>query len=263
MFNQETITGVINRNPAANLLIEPASGTQSNGLAIPAGYQRAIRLGGLYTQIISPYMIFYIALLILLGVANDGTGGVAQTLEAAGKSPLAFSTNVLLDGLFHVLFFGTVATLFAALRWRWPVWSSLLLVAGAWQMCAGFGKGLIAHYTFPTLGAAYVTGDAALKAILIPVATSADGLNQGLQQMDSIGVALVWVLMALLPAASGLPRPVRWLSWLLTMALLGPDPGFLLVILLSPVWLFLLGRWLKRQVAAALAVSPMDCTISG
>lgn len=229
---------------------EPFAKSTTVPLEIPSDYQRAIRLGAIWTQIISPYLILYVALIILLGTANDGTGGVAQTLESAGKSPTAFSANVLLDGLFHVFFFGTVVTLFVALRRRWPVWSSLLLVAGAWQMYAGLAKGLIAHYTFPVLGAAYLTGDAAHKALLLTVATGADSLNRGLQQMDSIGVAICWVLVALLPAASQLPRPVRWLSWLLPVALLGPDPGFLLVILLSPVWLLLLGRWLKSLAQA-------------
>ncbi len=217
-----------------------------SGFSIPAGYQRAVRWGANWTQIISPYLPLYFVTILLLGGFDYGNGGVGQMLEFAGKAPNAFSTIVFLDGLFHVLFFGTVMTLFALLHARWPVWSTFLVAAGIWQMIAGFAKILISAHTFTALGAAYITGDAALKAILIPVATSADALNQGLQQMDSIGVAIVWVLIALLPAAVGLPRSIRWLSWILVVALMGPDPGFLLVVLLSPVWMFLMGRWLKH-----------------
>jgi hypothetical protein len=45
--------------------------------------------------------------------------------------------------------------------------------------------------------------------------------------------------------------PVRWLGWIMTLGILTPDPGFLLVVLLSPFWLFMLGRWMKR-----LALNP-------
>ena len=75
-----------------------------------------------------------------------------------------------------------------------------------------------------------------------------------LQWMDSLGVLCVWVLVSLLPSAAGLPRIVRWLGWIMTIAILGPDPSFLLVILLSPAWLFLLGRWMKDLVPSVTSV---------
>ena len=45
-------------------------------------------------------------------------------------------------------------------------------------------------------------------------ATSADSLRQSLQWMDSLGVLGVWVLVALLPPAAGLPSLVGWLGWI-------------------------------------------------
>jgi len=129
---------------------------------------------------------------------------------------------------------------------RWPVRASLILVCGAWQMLIGFTKGLSSLLMFTSLGTAYIASDAALRMTFIPAAMATEGLRQALQQMDSFGVAVIWIIISLLPPNTTMPRAVRWLGWILAFALLGPDPGFLLVILLSPIWLFLLGRWMKR-----------------
>ena len=217
-------------------------------IEIPPGYQRGIRFGANWTLFISPYLILYFIMVIAIeGASSDDIG---QTLELAGKSPVAFGATVLLDGLFHVLFFVTVVTLFTALRLNWPVRASLILVCGAWQMLMGFTKALSSLLTFTQLGAAYIAGDATLRAMLLPVAAGEYGLWQALQWMDSLGVMAIWIIVSLLPPSAGLPRPVRWLGWIMALAILSPDPAFLLVILLSPVWLFLLGRWLKRLLSA-------------
>jgi hypothetical protein len=222
--------------------------TTASSLDIPSGYHRAIRFGANWTLITSPYMILY--LIVVLAIGLNDSSSIRQMLDFAGRSPVAFGATVLLDGLSHVLFFVTFVTLFAVIRLRWPVRASLIMVAGAWQMIIGFTKALSSFITFTSLGAAYVAGDAALRATLVPVATGADGLRQALQLMDSYGVALIWVIISLLPRESGLPRAARWLGWILAFALIGPDPGFLLVILLSPVWAVLVGLWLKRLLAA-------------
>jgi len=222
--------------------------TTTASLPIPPGYQRAIQFGANWTLITSPYLILYFVIVLMIGLGDSE--GIGKTLAFAGTSPIAFGTTVLLDGLFHVLFMVTAVTLFAVLRVRWPVRASLILVGGTWQMLMGFTKTLSTLYTFTSLGAAYLAGDTALRATLLPVAIGADGLRQALQQMDSFGVAIVWILLAVLPPDSMLPRAVRWLGWILAIALLGPDPGFLFVLLLGPVWLFLTGRWLKSLLAA-------------
>jgi hypothetical protein len=172
-------------------------------------------------------------------------------LRFAGESPLEFGAIVVLDGLFHVLFFVTVVTLFAALRSRWPVRGSLLLVFGAWQMVVGFTKAPSTWFTFTHLGAAYVGGEEALRETLLPVAAGELGLRDALQWMDSLGVLAVWVSVSLLPAVAGLPRAVRWLGWVMAVAILSPGPAFLAVVLLSLPWLLLLGRWLKGLPVAA------------
>ena len=92
---------------------------------------------------------------------------------------------------------------------------------------------------------AYLTADTTLRAALIPVAGALDGLRNALQRMDSLSVMFGWKLVSLLPQSTNLPRPVRWLGRIMAFGILAPDPGFLLVILLSPPWLFMLGRWMK------------------
>ena len=74
-------------------------------------------------------------------------------------------------------------------------------------------------------------------------------MHSALQWMDSLGVMCVWILVSLLPRSTNLPRPVRWLGWIMAVAILAPDPAFLLVVFLSPFWLFLLGRWMLRLTA--------------
>jgi hypothetical protein len=105
-------------------------------------------------------------------------------------------------------------------------------------------------FTLTSLGTAYVASDAALRAMLIPAATAADGLRQAFHQMNSFGLAIIWIMISLLPFESGLPRAVRWLGGILALALFAPDPSFALVIVLNPIWMFLLGRWLKRLPTA-------------
>jgi hypothetical protein len=239
--------------PPAKTLTERAEERTSPEpiLEIPPGYERWIRYGANWTQLISPYMILYVVLIFAIGGVSIGSTNLGATLDLAGKSPLVFGTTVMLDGLFHVLVFVTAVTLFAALRQRWPVRASLLLVFGTWQMLMGFTKGLSSWFTFTHLGAAYVSGDELLRSTLLPVAAAEYGLRDALQWMDSLGVLAIWVSVSLLPSSAGLPRAVRWLGWIMAVAILSPDPAFLLVVLLSPPWLFLLGRWLKRLPVAA------------
>jgi hypothetical protein len=212
--------------------------------AIPPDYQRGIRFGAIWTLVISPYLILYFLAIVLAGTASGDAETIDQTLVQAGTMPLTFAATVLGDGLFHVLFMVTVVTLFAALRVAWPVRASLILLCGAWQMILALTKVISTVLIFTELGAAYMGGDAAAQTAILPVANAAYQLWQALQWMDSLGVLAIWLLVALLPAATGLPRAVRWLGWIMAAAILAPDPAFLLVVLLSPVWLFPLGRWL-------------------
>jgi hypothetical protein len=219
-------------------------------LEIPRGYERGVRFGANWTMVISPYLILYFVLVILLQ-GGDVSGDLAAELSFAGNSPLAYKAIAILDGLFHALFFITTVTLFAILRSAFPVRASLILVCGAWQMLMGYTKGLFSSYTFTSLGSAYIAADETLRTTLVTVATAADGLHTALQWMDSLGSMFVWVLVSLLPPSVGLPRPVRWLGWGMTLGILAPDPGFLFVVLLSPFWLFMLGRWMKRFILSS------------
>jgi len=216
-----------------------------SSLAIPPGYERGIRFGGNWTMAISPYMILYFILIILIGDVG-ASGDIVAELTFAGNSPIASQAIAILDGLFHVLFFITTITLFAILRVAFPVRASLILVCGAWQMLTGFTKALFSSFTYTELGAAYIAADETTRATLIHIANAMDGLHNALQWMDSYGSMFVWILVSLLPASAEIPRSVRWLGWAMAFGILVPDPGFLLVVLLSPFWLFTLGRWMKK-----------------
>jgi hypothetical protein len=209
-------------------------------------FKGSIRFGATWTMAISPYMILYFIMVILVGAGD--TDGITSTLEFAGNSSLAFQATVFLDGFFHALFFITVATLFVILRESFPVRAGLILVCGAWQMLFGLSKVLISAYVFPQLGTAYLAADTTLRSALIPTAGAMDGLRNALQWIDSLGVLFVWIIVSLLPQSTNLPRAVRWLGWIMAVGILSPGPGFLLVILLSLPWLFLLGRWMRKLV---------------
>jgi hypothetical protein len=232
--------------------LHEGSTSNDSRFRIPSGYERWVRFGANWTMIISPYLILYFIIVVVLGAVDDANN-MASTLEFAGKSPVPYIATVFLDGLFHALAFVTFLTLFTVLRVTFPVQANLILVCGAWQMLMGFTKGLIASYVFPRLGMAFLTADATLRSALIPVASAMDGLRMALQWMDSLGVMFGWILVSLLPQSSSLPRPIRWLGWIMAFGILVPEsifPGFLLVILLSPPWLFMLGRWMKRLAIA-------------
>ena len=223
--------------------------TSDTSFQIPSGYERGIRFGANFTMIISPYLILYLILFFALGSPQDSSD-IAATLEFEGNSPTAYKALVLLDGLSHALGFVMIVTLFAALRIAYPVQATLILVFGAWQMFIGFTKGLYSANTFTQLGSAYLAGDTTLRATLMVAANAAEGLRVAFERMDSLGVMFFAILVSLLPQSSGLPRAVRWLGWIVVLGLAAPDPAFLLVILFSPFWQFLLGRWMKRLTLA-------------
>lgn len=229
--------------------IQVESTPDDSHFQIPSGYRRWIRFGANWTMIISPYLILYLILVFALNGGGDDTNNFGDLLETVGHSPIPFIAIVFLDGLFHALAFITFATLFAVLRVTFPVQANLILVCGAWQMLMGFTKGLIASYVFPRLGMAYLAADTTIRSALIPVASAMDGLRMAMQWMDSLGVMFGWILVSLLPQSSKLPRSIRWVGWIMAFGILVPQsifPGFLLVVLLSPPWLFLLGRWMKQ-----------------
>lgn len=97
---------------------------------VPSGYERFVRFGANWTMIISPYLVLYFIMVILIGVQDDSSD-VAVILKSAGNTPAPYIATVFLDGLFHALVFVTVATLFAILREAYPVQASLILVCGA------------------------------------------------------------------------------------------------------------------------------------
>jgi hypothetical protein len=144
---------------------------------------------------------------------------------------------------------------FAVLRRGFPVRATLIVVAAAWQLVVGFTKALTSVYIITSLGTLYLATPPSGRGVFLPVGTLAQGLRQGLQDMDTYGVVAVWLMVALLPKATGIPRLVRWLGVVMSVAILQPwwDFGFPLAILLAAVWAILLGLWLKRQAVTSPA----------
>ncbi len=153
-------------------------------------------------------------------------------------------------------FFVTFVAVFAVLRRRWPVRATLIVVGAAWQLVVGFTKALTSVYITTSLGALYLATPLSGKGAFLPVGTLAQGLRQGLQDMDTYGVVAVWLLIALLPRATGMPRLIRWLGVAISVAILLPwgNFGFPLAILLLAVWAISLGLWLKRQAVTSSAI---------
>ena len=223
--------------------------TTESSIRLAPDYFRAIRFGANWTMITSPYLILSVIAIFAIGGTPIVFGEIGPALEIAGKAPIVFGATVMLDAIFHAVFALTAVTLFAVLRERWPVRASLVLASGTWQMVVGLTKGLSSLLMFVPLGSAYIAGDSALRAVLLPVASSEFGLRLALQTMDGFGVMAIWLIVCLLPSDSAIPRGVRWLGWIMTLALLAATPSgptFLLVAALFPVWLFLMGRWLTR-----------------
>src|SRR5262249_31607193 len=129
----------------------------------------------------------------------------------AGRFPTVATLGCLADGFSHVVFFVTFVAVFAVLRRRWPVRATLIVVGAAWQLVVGLTKALTSVYIITSLGALYLATPLSSRAAFLPVGTLAQGLRQGLQDMDTYGVVAVWLLIAFLPSA-GMPRLVRWLG---------------------------------------------------
>ncbi len=233
-----------------------ATATASEVPILRRNASRSLRLAAFFTMAVTgPYAILLLAAIILSAIL---TGNVffpdlatSAGLEYAGRFPAAVTVGYLADGLSHVLLFVSFMAIVAVLRPRWPTWSQLILVGAIVQLLAGVTKAFVSIHTVISVGAAYLAADAAGKVALLPLGGVVAGLRQGLQDMDTYGVMAVWVLIALLPTETGMPRWVRWLGVGMAAAFLlhfGPI-GFIIASLLLPVWAFLLGRWLKSEHA--------------
>ena len=228
----------------------------------PAAQQKAsrgLRIAAIFTMAVTgPYAVLFL-IALFLSVALTGNAFYSDLTTSAGLDYAAhFSTAVLIgyigESLEQVALFVSFVAVFAVLRKRWPVWAHLLLIVGAWQMILGLTKALTSVYMVTSLGASYLAASAVGKAALLPLGGVVGGLRQGLQDMDTYGLIAAWVVIALLPKATGMPRWVRWLGLAMSVGYLLPFDGpigFFIFTLLISFWAFLLGRWLLRQAAGA------------
>ena len=140
--------------------------------------------------------------------------------------------------------------------------AALVLVLGAISLAFGLTKAITTSYLATTLGAAYLA-EPTEQTNLLAAGKVADGLRAGLQDMDTYPLVAIWVLLSLLPASAGLGRATRIMGWVLASALIldgvlhlvGVDtPIFVVVVVVSPPYFFLLGSWLKRVSRNNLAL---------
>jgi len=236
--------------------------------AAVAGYGKSLsRLAEFTRWITAPWILLVIASIIKVQILTgtepfhplDRTG-----LEHAGHFGGLVTTASMLDGTNHLVFFVTWVAVFIAFLRVWPVRAALVLVLGAISLAFGLTKGITTSYLATTLGAAYLANPTE-QTSLLAAGKVADGLRAGLQDMDTYPLVAIWVLLSLLPASAGLGRVARIMGWIVASALIldgllhlvGIDsPLFLVVVLISPPYFFLLGSWLKRISRGALVLDP-------
>lgn len=235
--------------------------SHSNATTIVSSEEaRALRIAAFFTIAVTafyPLLFLGVGFLFLQLTGNFPLPDLSMTagLAYAGQFPTATIIGSVADGFGHVVFFVTFVAVFAVLRRSFPVRATLIVVAAAWQMIVGLTKALTSAYIIPSLGTLYLATPLSGRGAFLPVGTLAQGLRQGLQDMDTYGVVAVWLMVALLPGATGMPRLVRWLGVVMAIAILQPwsEFGFPLALLLAAVWAILLGLWLKRQAVTSSA----------
>jgi hypothetical protein len=226
----------------------------------PAAQQKAShgpRIAAIFTMAVTGPSAVLFLIALFLSVALTGSAFFPDLATSAGLDYAGhFSTAVFIgyigESLQQVAIFVSFVAVFAVLRKRWPIWAHLLLTFGAWQMILGLTKAFTSVYMVTSLGASYLAASAVGKVALLPLGGVVGGLRQGLQDMDTYGLIAAWVVIALLPKATGMPRWVRWLGLAMSVGYLLPFDGpigFFIFTLLIPIWAFLLGRWLLRQAA--------------
>ena len=229
---------------------------------------RAVRIAAYFTMAVTafyPLLFIGAGFLTILLTGDIGIPDLSTRagLAYAGRFPTAVTIGSLADGFSHVVFFVTFVAVFAVLRRSFPVRATLILVCAAWQLVVGVSKALTSVYIITSLGTLYLATPLSGRGAFLPVGTLAQGLRQGLQDMDTYGVIAIWLLVALLPAATGMPGLVRWLGVAMAVAILQPwwDLGFPLALLLAAVWAILLGLWLKRQAVTSSA-TPVSTAVA-
>ena len=243
--------------PAGAAIVDVAPKLAGPG-AGAAGYSRSLRRLAAFTRwITAPWILLVLA----SGIAVQSLTGTEAFhvldqagLEQAGHFGGLVATATMFDGANHLVFFVTWVAVFIAIFRMWPVRAALVMVLGAISLTFGLTKAITTSYLATTLGAAYLA-EPTERASLLTAGKVADGLRAGLQDMDTYPLVAIWVLLSLLPASAGLGRAARIMGWVLASALLldgvlhlvGVDsPLFLVVIVVSPPYFFVLASWLKR-----------------
>ena len=251
--------------PAGAAIVDVAPKLAGLGVG-GSGYSRSLsRLAAFTRWITAPWILLVIAsgIAVQILTGSEPFHVLNQAgLEQAGHFGGLVATASMLDGANHLVFFVTWVAVFIAIFRMWPVRAALVLVLGAISLAFGLTKAITSSYLATTLGAAYLA-EPTEQTSLLAGGKVADGLRAGLEDMDTYPLVAIWVLLSLLPTIAGLGRATRIMGWVLASALIldgvvhlvGVDsPLFLVVVVVSPPYFFLLGSWLKRVSRNNLAL---------
>jgi hypothetical protein len=240
-----------------------SSSTFEGGATVEQGPARGLRIAGNFTIWVTAFYGLLLVGAIFLSIVLTGDAffpdlATSAGLSYAGHYPQATALGYLADAVYGTIFFVSLFAVFAALRSRWPLWAHLILIGGIGELLAVWAKNLVSFYTVTSLGASYLAADAAGKVAMLPLGGVVAGIRQGLQDLDTYTLIAAWILIALLPKATGMPRLVRWVGIALSLAFVLPfdgPVGFFIAVALTPIWAIPLGRWLKRVATAHLSTS--------
>lgn len=231
------------------------------------GATRGLRIAATFTMSVTAFYGLLLLGAIILSIVLTGNAffpdlGTPDGLVYAAHYPAAVGFGYLGDAVYGTVFFVSLVAVFAVLRPRWPVWAQLILIGGIGELLAVWAKNLVSFYMASSLGASYLAADAAGKVALLPLGGVAAGIRQGLQDLDTYTLIAAWILIALLPKATGMPRLVRWMGVALSIAFVLPfgPIGFFIAVAVTPVWAIPLGLWLKRAASTHPPTSTMPVT---
>ena len=237
--------------------------TPGGSTSLEPGVARGLRIAGNFTLSVTGFYDLVLLGAIFASIALTGNAffpdlGTNAGLAYTAQYPTAVTFGYIADAVGNTVVVVTIAAVFVALRTRWPMWAQLILLAGFGSLLAVWGKALVSMDMASSLSASYLAAGTVGKATLLPLGGVAAAIWQGLQDLDTYFLIAAWILIALLPKATGMPRLVRWVGVALSVGYVLPfgPIGFFIATVLTPAWAIPLGLWLKREATAQVTRTP-------
>ncbi len=224
---------------------------------------RGLRIAGNFTLSVTAFYDLLLLGAIFASIALTGNAffpdlGTNAGLAYTAQYPTVVTFGYIADAIGNTVVVVTIAAVFVALRTRWPMWAQLILLAGFGSLLAVWGKALVSMDMASSLSASYLAAGTVGKVALLPLGGVAAAIRQGLQDLDTYSLIVAWILIALLPKATGMPRLVRLAGVALSVGYVLPfgPIGFFIATVLTPIWAIPLGLWLKREATAQVTLAP-------